>query len=178
MRWKRLNRQAFFFRSSWMVFQQDTGACVSFSRDAIYLSLFCFVSSPARRRRAVRIISHTLHVSKEFWDYALSWQWVYKQNWKEKETISPTPPPPPYLEKNTYLVRFSQSLPLIKKGITRKRITKSMTLINENFGWNVKKDAREQMKCFRFWQRQKAWEYEALSRDWIWNHEITTYVKK
>ena len=55
-----------------------------------------------------------------------------------------------------------------------------MTLINENVDWNVKKDARKQVKiqCFRFWKRQKAWEYEALSRDWIWNHKITTYVKK
>ena len=96
-------------------------------------------------------------------------------------SFSPIPPHPAlYLEKNTYFVRFSQSLPLIKKDITRKRITKSMTLINEKVDWNVKKDARKQVKiqCFRFWQRQKAWEYEALSRDWIWNHEITTYVKK
>ena len=47
MRRKRFNRQAFLFRSSWMVFQLDTGASVSFSRDAIYLSLFfliCFLT--------------------------------------------------------------------------------------------------------------------------------------
>ena len=153
MLWKRLNRLAFFFRSSWMVFQLDTGACVSFSRDAIYLSLFCFVSSPARRRRAVRIIRHTLHVSKEFWDYALR---VVTSRTEKEPFLPPYPTLPPYFEKNTYLVRFSQSLPSLKKGITRKRISKSMTLINENIGWNVKNDAREQVKCFRFWQRQKA----------------------